>query len=304
MGVLMLACSDDSGPRFELNDAEPGPNIRLTFPPEFSFVNFADLSSAKLQFDLSVTSSNIQTMEIRATYFSFDLDSLGNSYVMSSFTQAELAAQNDFIQGISYSAAELAAGAGFSGAGDLSGGDQFIIAANAVLTNGLIFPDTILQGTPFENVNIAPSIISGGQASEFLYQHIAFVACPTQQDLWIGDYSTAVSEVNNFCGLLDCSSTRDATITFIGNPEPFRYSMSSHDAGLWGSFSPDSFDAAGFFFDICLSPVQLPSPSGGFGDHQQDPNKPSPPRTSEGLIVINWCNFFNPVCGTTTYTPK
>jgi hypothetical protein len=92
------------------------------------------------------------------------------------------------------------------------------------------------------------------------------------------------------------------TIQLVG-PEPFRYRVSSHDAGWWKR--PEVTDTEGGpadFFDICGSIIMQPKASFGFGGANDDGGGAYDPAT--GIITMNWYNQVNDVFGIVTYTPE
>ncbi|GEM_PF-2837743 len=293
-----LSCEEET----RLPEFEEGATMRIQVDPAYSFFNFAEIDEAKLVYSLFTVNDNLDRTEVYVDYYSFGQDSTYDTRLWATYTPGDFDSEGA-IREVTITSQEFAEFMGLT-VDDLSGGDRLDFTNFTYLTDGRVFPDTVLKDTDYEAINIETSIVNSAATTSFSVGFTAYIACPTTPSDWTGEYSTAVSNVSSFCSLLDCSSTRDATITFVGTPEPFRYQTSTFDAGLWGSFNPDSYDLPGQFYDICGVPLLLPSRT-GYGDHQDDPNNPNPPRDpATGVIVMNWCNFFNPVCGTTTYTPK
>jgi hypothetical protein len=298
--LLLVSCKDDDAIR--VPELEDGATFRIQVEPEFSFFNFAEIASAKLVMNLFTVNDNIEKSEIYMEYFNLGNDSTYSRRLWRTINPNEFDDEGA-IYDVEFTSQDLSSLFNIDIA-DITGGDRLDVFNFTYLTDGRVFPDTVFMNEDVTIVNINQDLQNSAATNSFSIGFTAYVACPTDPTLWEGDYTTAVSNVNSFCGLLDCSSTRDATITFVGAPEPFRYRTSSHDAGLWGSFDPGSLDRAGNFYDICEVPLLLASAT-GYGDHVDDPANPNPPRDPDtGVIVMNWCNFFNPVCGTTTYTPK
>lgn len=300
--LVLTSCEDEDTIR--VPEFKEAATMRIQVVPEFSFINFADLANGKLQFSLFTENDNLDRMELSLEYYNLGQDSLYPKMIWRTFSASEFGSDG-IIRDVTFTTQDLIDFYNLPSEATVTGGDRMDFSNVTYLTDGRMYPDTVLKNTDFETVNVTPNIINANTTTSFSVGFTAYVACPTVPEDWEGDYATAVSNVDNFCGLLDCSATADATIAFVGTPEPFRYSTSSHDGGLWGSFDPGSLNAAGDFYNICEVPLLLPGNSAGYGDHLNDPANPNPPRDAgTGVIVMNWCNFFNPVCGTTTYTPK
>ncbi|MEQ9468451.1 MAG: hypothetical protein RLN88_13645 [Ekhidna sp.] len=296
VGIIAFSCKDDEAVR--VPELEEGVTMRVDVNPNQSFLDFADLSNAYVEFDLFTVSDFIDKIDIYIQYSNLRQDSVYNTVLWQTIQGSDFDSEGS-IRNVTLETQDLLDLYEIASSDTLSGGDVITFFTYTTTDDGRIFPDTVLQGTDFEGVNVDPSFAINSTSS-FSSGFIAYVACPTDASLWVGEYSTAVSNVNAFCGLLDCNATRDATVSLVGNPEPFRYTMTAHDAGLWGSFDPGSLDRAGNFYDICETPLLLPSPT-GYGDHQDVGGGARDENT--GVFSYNWCNFFNPVCGTTTFTP-
>lgn len=300
--VIFFSCEDDEAIR--VPELEQAVTMRVQVNPEKSFLDFANLGTAEVEFDLYTVSSFVDKVDIFVTYQNFRQDSTYDQVLWQTFQYGEFRDVGQgfrAIEDVTLSTQGLLDLYNIASADTLSGGDVLTFNVFTTTVDGDVYPDTVLTGTDFESLNIDVGAFGIGSTSSLSSGFIAFVACPTDQTLWEGEYTTAVSNVDAFCGLLDCASTRDASVGYVGTPEPFRYTMTTHDAGLWGSFDPGSLDRAGAFYDICESPLLLPSAT-GYGDHEDVGGGSRDPDT--GVFFYNWCNFFNPVCGTTTFTPK
>ena len=176
------------------------------------------------------------------------------------------------------------------------GGDNITFTATAKLKDGRVFTAA----------NSAPSI-TGGAAASFTTLFTVFVGCPSPvNDITSKTYTAEIHTEDSGgappFGLPDSSTKTGVTITFVG-PEPFRYRVSSHDAGWWGR--PDITGTEGGpadFFDICGSVIMQPKPSFGFGGANDNGGGSYDPVT--GIITMNWYNEFNDVYGFVTYTPE
>ncbi len=296
--VLFFSCEDEDAIR--VPELQNGATMRIQVNPDNSFLNFAELSTASIIFNLySVNLDEIARTQIFLQYVNLAQDSIYDRVEIFNFTPGDFDSDGA-IKGITFTTADLLTAYSIASQDTLGGGDILNFYNVTTMTDGRVYPDTILAGTDLETVNIDPSAFGIGTTSSFSPGFLAYIACPSDAADWEGDYNSCVSNVNNFCGLLDCGSCRDAEINADYNPEPFAYSLEGHDAGLWGSFDPNSYDREGRIYDICDTPVLLPSAT-GYGDHQDVGGGTKD--TSTGVFSYNWCNFFNPVCGTTTFTP-
>jgi hypothetical protein len=159
-----IACRDEDAVRFP--KLQEGVNARLVLYPERSFLNFADLSTASIAFDV-YSISQIDEIVYSATYRDASLPQKiydpvelitvpGSAFVNGKATEFEL------------TAAEIAAKFNLAGGiAFLDGGDSFTFTASAKLKDGRVF----------DGNNSAPSITQGTNAS-FTQQFTVFVACP------------------------------------------------------------------------------------------------------------------------------
>lgn len=293
--VIIFSCEDPDAVR--VPEIQDGVTMKIQVDPVYGFLDLGDIDNAELRFSLYTVNDDIDKTDIFVQYYNLGQDSTYDKVLVRSIAGSEFDGEGSL--DMVFTTQNLLDLYSIASSDTITGGDVMNFFNVTTLTDGRVYPDTILAGTDYEAVNIDPGQTIG-TTSSFSPGFIAYIACASDPSLWVGNYSTAVSNVNNFCGLLDCSATRDAAVSFTGTPEPFRYGMTSHDAGLWGSFDPGSLDRAGAFYDICETVVFLPSAS-GYGDHEGVAAGPRDPAT--GVFFYDWCNFFNPVCGTTTFTP-
>jgi hypothetical protein len=292
--VAMVSCKDDEAIR--IPELGTGINARVFLYPERSFVNFADLGSASIAFDIYSINKDIDQIVYTATYVDAD-----SAQVDFAPVEAISVPQSAFVNGkatdIEITAEELASKLGLpGGAAYFEGGDQITFTAQARLRDGRVFDAN----------NSAPSI-TGGAAASFTTQFVVFVGCPSPVADITGTTYTATIHLEDSgggppFGLPDENTVEGVTITFQG-PEPFRYRVSSHDAGWWGR--PDITDTEGGpadFFDICGDIIMQPKASFGFGAATDNGGGSYDPAT--GIITMNWYNEFNDVYGFVTYTPE
>ncbi len=292
--VIAISCRNEDDVRFP--DVESGVNARLLLYPERSFINFADLSSASVAFDIYSENTDLEEIVYTATFVdASDPDAIfppvpaitvpADAFVKGKATEIEITAQ------------ELATILGLPGGVDyFDGGDNITFTTSAKLKDGRVFSGS----------NSAPSI-TGGASSSFTTLFTVFVGCPSPVSDITGKTYTAEIHTEDSggsppFGLPDSNIKTGVTITFVG-PEPFRYQVSSHDAGWWGR--PDITATEGGtadFFDICGTVIMQTKPSFGFGAANDNGGGSYDPVT--GIITMNWYNEFNDIYGFVTYTPE
>lgn len=296
--TLFFSCEDEDAIR--VPELQNGATMRIQVDPDNSFLNFADLANASIIFSLySVNLDEIERTQIYVQYQDLSADSTYDSVEVFNFTPSDFNSDGARLN-VTFTTADLLSAYGIASSDDLGGGDIVTFFNVTTMTDGRVYPDQVLVGSNLESSNIDPSAFVINSTSSFSPGFLAYIACPSDANNWIGDYNSCISNVDNFCFIFDCATCRDASITADYTPEPFKYAMTGHDAGLWGSFDPGSLDRPGKFYDICDTPVLLPSAT-GYGDHTDVGGGTKD--TATGVFSYNWCNFFNPVCGTTTFTP-
>jgi hypothetical protein len=292
--LLTVSCRDEDAARFP--DFQSGVNARVFLYPDRSYINLDDLDNASVAFDVYSVNTDIDELIYTAHYV--DADSATANF--PSFDAIRVPG-SAFVNGkateVGISAAELAAGFGLPGGpGYFEGADNVTFTARAVLKDG-----RVIDGS-----NSAPSITGGGAAS-FTTSFVTYVGCPSPVEDITGKTYTATIRTYNSAnnppfGLPDTSTKTGVTIRFVG-PEPFRYEVSSHDAGWWAR--PDitgTEGGPGQFFDICSQIVMQPKASFGFGGANDSGGGSYDPAT--GVIKINWYNSFNDIYGDVVYTPE
>jgi hypothetical protein len=292
--VAVVACKDEDAERFP--EFESGINARLFLYPERSFVNFADLSTASVAFDVYSVNKDLDQIIYHATFIDANNPD-ANFPSVPAITVPATAFVNGKATEVEITATELAAALGLpGGTAYFEGGDQIIFNAEARLKDGRVFTAN----------NSAPSI-TGGAAASFTTQFTVFVGCPSPVADITGRTYTATIHTEDSgggppFGLPDSSTKTGVTIAFVG-PEPFRYRVSSHDAGWWAR--PDITATEGGpadFFDICGDIIMQPKGSFGFGGAVDNGGGTYDPAT--GVITMNWYNEFNDIYGFVTYTPE
>jgi len=185
--LAFQSCEDESKIRFpEFEDAA---NMRIQIDPDYSSIDASDISNAKLVFSVFSENTNIESVVISAVYYSFQNDSTTAPVEVLSLSQSDFNAADGEIRNREFTAQFLAEKFGLpGGSGDLGGGDRFDFFNVTTLTNGMVFPDTILSETDHETVNVTPNIINSAGTSSFSVGFTAYVACSVPDGYALGDY--------------------------------------------------------------------------------------------------------------------
>lgn len=173
--LAIVACRDEDAVR--LPKFEEGVNARVVLYPDRSFLNFADLSTASIAFDV-YSVSDIEEIVYSATYKDASLpQKVYPSVELITVSGSEFA--NGKATEIEITASEIATKFGLSGGiGFLDGGDSFTFTASAKMKDGRVF----------DGANSAPSITQGNNAS-FTQTFTVFVACPFVVADAVGTYT-------------------------------------------------------------------------------------------------------------------
>lgn len=288
---IMISCEDPDAIRMpELKDAV---NVRVVIDPDYTFLDFSDIESAKFVFDAYTENTDLQSVIFYMSYYDLSADSSSTEIPIEftefpkqhyEFTTQELADIFNLPGGVDY----------------LDGGDLFNFRTEAIAADGLIYPDTVLQGLSQETLNVTPNIINAAATTSFTIAFNTFVGCPSDLE---GVYSTVVNgtSTDDCCGSNPAVDV-ESTVTFT-RTGPTNYTLTNFAAGAYdywycpayGLCSSD-FDGLGAqLLDICGN-VQLTAGYwGSSGTGTVDPNT--------GVITINWQNAFDDQ-GTTVYTPQ
>ncbi len=189
---------------------------------------------------------------------------------------------------------------------DFTAGDVLTFYNVVTMNDGRIYPDTAMRRVNTDNngLNIDNTGFYLGTTSSFSPGFNAYIACPSDPSIWEGTYTASLYRFDGgfgFCSFFDCDVEETAKITSeFTTFEPFKYRTTTHDVGLWASWDPTVGIRPGFFYDLCGEPRLLPS-STGYGDHEAVEGSYRDEET--GIIYMEWCNFLNPVCGTTRFVP-
>ncbi|UII29801.1 hypothetical protein LVD17_15990 [Fulvivirga ulvae] len=298
VAFIFTACEDEDTLRIPKDFGE-GPNVRINVDPENSFINIGDINNTKIAYDLFSESKNLRTIELQVIYSTGGTPV--DTTVVKTYTQADIDAANGALIGESVTSQDLATAFGIDLA-DIAGGDAFVFNNFTTLDNGIVYPSETVDG----NLNVTPNIVNSSNTSSFTSTFTAYAGCPSPVDEIEGVYTASIVTYNSAgnppFGLPTTSTREDVTITWVG-PEPFRYRVSSHDAGWWGR--PDITATEGGpadFFDICGAIIMQPVGSFGFGGAVDDGGGTY--NSTTGVITMNWYNSFNDIYGDVTYTPQ
>lgn len=193
LGLLipLFACEDDDVVRFP--EFQEGATMRIQVDPEFAALNAADIPNAKLRFSVFTVNDNIETVTLYGEYYSFANDSTYDQVELIQWTQEDFD-EEGAIRNVEFTSQFLAEKFNLeNGINDLGGGDRFDIINITELTDGRVFPDTVLKDTPYEARNVEAGILVG-ETSSFSDGFTAFVSCPFIQDDAVGTYQVVVDE--------------------------------------------------------------------------------------------------------------
>ena len=184
--LAFQSCEDEDKIRFpEFEDAA---NLRIQLNPDYSSIDASDIANAKLVFSVFSENTNIESVVISAVYYSFLNDSTTAPVEILTLSQSDFDVEGA-IQNLEFTSQFLVETFGLPGGlGDLSGGDRFDFFNVTTLTNGMVFPDTILSETDHETVNVTPNIINSAGTSSFSVGFTAYVACSVPDGYALGDY--------------------------------------------------------------------------------------------------------------------
>ena len=290
LGIL-ISCEDPDAIRMpELKDAV---NVRVVIDPDFTFLDFSDIENAKFVFDAYTENTDLRSVIFYMSYYDLSADSSSTEIPIEftefpkqhyEFTPQELADIFNLPGGIDY----------------LDGGDLFNFRTEAIAADGLIYPDTVLQGLSQETLNVTPNIINAAATTSFTIAFNTFVGCPSALE---GVYSTVVNgtSTDDCCGSNPVEDL-ESTVTFT-RTGPTNYGLTNFASGAddyWycGAYGlcSDTFDGLGAqLLDICGNVQLISGYWGNNGTGTVDPNT--------GVITINWQNAFGDQ-GTTVYTPQ
>lgn len=298
--IVFLSACEDLTRVPELQDA---PTMKIINSSEGSFFRADDLENAEISFSLySVDLGNISRVQIFAELYDNEVDSvIYDRAEILTFIPAEFNGDG-FLNDVNISMRDVSAAFNLQYIDDFTPGDVLTFYNVVTTKDGRIYPDSAMRRVNTDNngLNIDNTGFYLGTTSSFSPGFNAFIACPTDPELWEGKYKAKLIDAD--CWTFDCTQTVEAEITANFNSlEPFKYYTTTHDAGYWTGFDPTVGIRPANFYDICGTPILQPVAT-GYGDHEGIANG-SYRDDETGNIFLKWCNFFNPVCATTRFTP-
>jgi len=163
-------------------------NVRIQVDPDYSSLDASDIANAKLMFSVFSENTNIESVVISASLYSFGNDTNYARREILRYTQSDFDSHTGAIRDVEFTSDWLAQQFGLTGASDLGGGDRFDFFNVTTLTNGMVFPDTILAETDFETINVTPNIVNNAATTSFSVGFTAYVACPVPAGFAEGEY--------------------------------------------------------------------------------------------------------------------
>jgi|GEM_PF-1403073 len=187
MIILWPSCEKFDTLRFP--DFQEAANVRIQVDPDYASIDATDIPNAKIMFSVFSENDNIESVVISATYYSFQNDMNYSRREVLRLTQADFDAVDGAIRDVEFTTQFLVQQFGLpNGVDDLGGGDRFDFFNVTTLTNGLVFPDTILSETEFETINVTPNIVNSAATTSFSVGFTAYVSCPFILNDAIGTY--------------------------------------------------------------------------------------------------------------------
>ena len=187
MIILWPSCEKFDTLRFP--EFQEAANVRIQVDPDYSSIDASDIPNAKLMFSVFSENDNIESVVIYATLYSFATDTDYARREILRYTQADFDAAGGAIRDVEFTTQFLAQQFGLpNGVDDLGGGDRFDFFNITTLTNGMVFPDTILSETEFETINVTPNIVNSAATTSFSVGFTAYVACSVPAGFATGDY--------------------------------------------------------------------------------------------------------------------
>lgn len=186
----LFACRDEDAVR--IPESGTAPNFRLVLRPDNSFFNVADLSTAKLIYDIySVNYNDIESAEISLRYLkagnpACNVGGCLGPFVVRTYTKSDLAASGGIIKGEEITIQELLTVLDLEEA-DIAGGDQFLFSNVTTMTNGNVYPTAITHPSIAATTNVLA--IYGTTGANFTSAFGAVVGCPFDQDAMVGDWT-------------------------------------------------------------------------------------------------------------------
>lgn len=288
--VLVSSCEDTDKQRIP-SDFQDGPNVRITVDPNFGFLNFEELETTYIQYDIFSNGVGFQTAELEMIYVTGGVNI--DTAVVKTYGPGDFGSGS--IRQERLTAVELMAAIGLT-IDDISGGDSFVFT-NRVTMNAdpdgtvRVYPDVTLGG----NLNVSPTMVAAAGTTSYTVGFTAYAGCPSNPADFVGNY-TATITASNYGGFIG-STNPDVDINFVG-PEPFRYQIGDVSALAYVPFGGEAYP--GDFYDICGAPLGLPTST--FGSTTDTGGSTWDVDTK--TLTMNYFESFNGLSWTVVYTPN
>jgi len=184
--VVFTSCEDEDTIRIPFDDIETVVNMRIQIDPDFQFFDATDVPNGKVVMDMFTENDNIQSVQFFADYFNFASDSTFDRTLVATVEGSQFGSEG-IINDFEITSQNIADAFGF----DLSivgGGDRVDFVILTTLTDGRVFPDTVLSGTSFETLNVTPNILNNAATTSLTTSFTTFVACSVPQGFATGAY--------------------------------------------------------------------------------------------------------------------
>lgn len=185
LSLILYSCQKLEETR--IPETEKAANVRIQLDPKYSSLRADDIPNAKIVFSVYSENTNIDQVELIAEYYNFASDSLYSRRIIRTFKQSDFDAADGAIKNITITSKDLAKTFGLASLNEMGGGDRFDFYNITSLTNGLVFPDTILlNGNPV--LNISPGVINTASTTSYTTGFTVYVACPFVANDAVGTY--------------------------------------------------------------------------------------------------------------------
>jgi len=179
--TVIVSCEDEDAQRIPFDEIEKVVNMRIqtsltsfdqTSPEKTTTLTFFTENNNVDRVDLFIQHSALLTEDITtgllATIEEKNIGNDGNTQFTFSLLDAANALNLDVES--------------------IFGGDVITVFPVTTLTDGRVFPDTVLKDTPFQTVNVTPNIINSNATTSFTAQLPYPIVCPLPEGFATGSY--------------------------------------------------------------------------------------------------------------------
>lgn len=181
--AFLWSCVDEDKIRYEFDDFEKVVNMRIE-----SSVGSFDATNAESQTVLTFYSEDnsvVDEVELMLEYYIFLSDSIAPRVSFMTIPGGNI--KNDGSTKFTITLAEMTEALGIT-PDDLAGGDILTFYNITHLTNGKVYPDTVLKGTDFEGINISPTITQSSSTTSFTTSLAYPIVCALPEGFATGQY--------------------------------------------------------------------------------------------------------------------